>query len=112
MNPFRWFPEFWQLSRRRLRSQAELLGICLVVGVVAGLGAIVFHTPCQFVSAGTLESLAGYHPDRPGNETELFPSAARPKGSLEEAMAQFVEPDLLALPVVEGTLADKVIDIA
>ena len=41
-HPLRWFPEFWELSRRRLRPQARLLGLSLVVGIISGLGAIVF----------------------------------------------------------------------
>jgi hypothetical protein len=31
LHPFRWFPEFWQLSGRRLRPQARVLGLCLGV---------------------------------------------------------------------------------
>jgi CIC family chloride channel protein len=77
-SPLRWFPEFWKLSRRRLRSQARLLGLCLVVGVVAGLGAVVFHSACQIVFHYTLDTLAGYHPTHPAYEPELFHDAVTP----------------------------------
>lgn len=38
-----WLPEFLLLRERRVRSQARLLGLALLVGIVAGLGAIVFY---------------------------------------------------------------------
>jgi hypothetical protein len=65
-HPFRWFPEFWELSRKRLRPQARLMGLSLVVGIVAGLGAIVFFTACQTVSHYALDEGAGYRPHAPG----------------------------------------------
>jgi CIC family chloride channel protein len=77
-NPFHWFPEFWQLSKRRMRAQARLLGLCLVVGVVAGLGAVVFHGACQLVFHGTLDQLAGYHPDTPKGEVPLLDHTQKP----------------------------------
>ena len=49
-HPFRWFPEFWELGRKRLRPQARLLALALLVGVIAGLGAVVFNSACQVVS--------------------------------------------------------------
>jgi CIC family chloride channel protein len=71
-NPLHWFPEFWRLSRRRLRSQARLLGLCLVVGIVAGVGAVVFFSACQIVFHYTLGAIAGYHPVAPGYEPPLL----------------------------------------
>jgi len=67
-HPFRWFPEFLELSRRRLRPQARLLGLSLVVGVIAGVGAIVFFAACQVVAHYALGLVAGYHPHTPGGE--------------------------------------------
>jgi chloride channel protein, CIC family len=72
-HPFRWFPEFWELSHRRLRPQARLLGLSLVVGIVAGIGAIVFFTACQFVFHYSLDAIAGYRPHAPGGEPPIFP---------------------------------------
>jgi CIC family chloride channel protein len=76
-NPLRWFPGFWQLSRR-LRSQARLLGLCLVVGVVAGVGAVLFNSACQVVFHYTLSAVAGYHPLAPGYEPPLLPEIDTP----------------------------------
>ncbi len=47
LEPLRWLPEFWELSRKRLRPQVRMLGLALVVGIVAGLGAIVFTSPVR-----------------------------------------------------------------
>src|SRR5437763_16611459 len=77
-HPFRWFPEFWELGRRRLRSQARLLGLSLVVGVVSGVGAIIFFAACQFVFHYALAVGAGYHAHAPGGEPPLFGDSATP----------------------------------
>src|SRR4051794_3268563 len=42
-HPLRWFPEPLELSHRRLRPQARMLSLSLVVGVVAGIGAVAFY---------------------------------------------------------------------
>src|SRR4051812_11869395 len=65
-HPLRWFPEFLELGQRRLRPQARLLGLSLLVGVIAGIGAIVFYGACQLVVHYALDGLAGYRPDHPG----------------------------------------------
>jgi hypothetical protein len=67
-HPLRWFPEFWELGRRRLRSQARLQGLALGVGILAGLGAIVFYAACEIVVHYALDSLVGYHAPHPGGE--------------------------------------------
>ena len=72
-NPLRWFPEFWELGRRRLRPQARLLALSLLVGVIAGIGALAFHAACQVVVRYSLEAVAGYYPDGPKSEPPLFP---------------------------------------
>lgn len=80
-HPLRWLPEFWELGHRRLRPQARLLGLALVVGIVAGLGAIVFYGACQVVVRFALDQAAGYHPLHPGGEPpfwEAAPGTLRP----------------------------------
>jgi CIC family chloride channel protein len=94
-HPFRWFPEFWELSRRRLRPQARLLGLSLVVGVIAGLGAIIFFTACQVVSHYALDALAGYRPSSPLGEREMFRTTTTP----------FMPWMLLLVPVVGGIVS-------
>ncbi len=71
-NPLRWIPEFVEMGRRRLRSQARLLGWSILVGIVAGLGAIVFFSACQLVVHYTLDAVAGYQAHAPGGEPPLF----------------------------------------
>jgi hypothetical protein len=70
-NPLRWFPEFLELGHRRLRPQARLLGLSLLVGVVSGIGGIVFFTTCQIVFRFSLDAVAGYDPPGPGDESTL-----------------------------------------
>src|ERR1700756_304412 len=71
-HPLRWFPEFWELGRKRLRPQARLLGLSLVVGVISGIGAIVFFAACQVVVHYALEVTVGYQPHAPGGEAGIF----------------------------------------
>src|SRR5690242_15315124 len=77
-NPLRWFPEFWKLGRRRLRPQARLMGLSLLVGVIAGVGAVIFFAACQVVAHYALDALAGYRPNPPGGEPPLLPDTLRP----------------------------------
>jgi CIC family chloride channel protein len=67
-SPLRWFPEFLSVGRKRLRSQARLLGSCVLVGLVAGVGAIVFYLACQIVVHYSLVKVAGYVPHEPAQE--------------------------------------------
>jgi CIC family chloride channel protein len=67
-NPLHWFPEYLTLSRRRIRSQSRLMGSAVLVGVVAGLGAVVFAFACQLVVTGSLDAYAGYRPQGPKGE--------------------------------------------
>jgi CIC family chloride channel protein len=80
-HPLRWFPEFLELSQRRLRPQARLLGLSLFVGGISGIGAIIFFAACQLVFHFALDVGAGYHPTTPGGEPPIFtdtPGALRP----------------------------------
>jgi len=98
-HPLRWFPEFWELSHRRLRPQARLLGLSLVVGVIAGIGAIVFFAACQVVFHFTLDFIAGYHPSAPGGEPPLFDDT---KDALRPLL-------LLIVPVVGGIISGFIV---
>ncbi len=71
-SPLRWFPEFLAAGGRRLRPQSRVLALSLVVGVIAGLGAVVFYAAGQFVFHYTLTEVAGYEPVEAGGEMHLF----------------------------------------
>jgi CIC family chloride channel protein len=71
-HPLRWFPEFLELSHKRLRPQARLMALSLLVGVIAGVGAVVFHVACQVVVRYSLGAIAHYCPEGPRNEPPLF----------------------------------------
>jgi chloride channel protein, CIC family len=63
----------WQMAHRRLiQSQVRLLGLSLLVGLVAGLAAIVFFVATVVAEHFLLGSIAGFQPEpHPGGETPL-----------------------------------------
>lgn len=77
-HPFRWFPEFWELGRKRLRPQARLLGLSLIIGLIAGLGAIGFYVACQVAVRYTLDEVVGYRAHSPGGEPPLLIESEQP----------------------------------
>src|SRR5207244_13137199 len=48
------------------------------VGVIAGIGAVIFYVASIAVFHYTLGDIAGYHPYRPLGEHELFAASDRP----------------------------------
>src|SRR4051794_10228170 len=85
-------PGLWELGRKRLRPQARLLGLSLVVGVVAGVGAILFYVACQVVVHFALDAAVGYRPSSPLGEPEV----------LDRTAAAFRPWLLLVVPTVGG----------
>jgi CIC family chloride channel protein len=69
--------------------------LSLVVGIVAGIGAVVFFTACQVVFRFSLDAVVGYHPSSPGGEPAL----------LGESPAAFQPWLLLIVPAVGGILS-------
>ena len=65
------------------------------MGIVAGIGAVVFFAACQVVFRFSLDAVAGYHPSSPGGEPAL----------LGESSAAFQPWLLLIVPVVGGILS-------
>jgi CIC family chloride channel protein len=98
-HPLRWFPEFWEISHRRIRPQVRLMGLSLLVGVIAGLGAVVFFAACQVVFHYTLDALAGYHPSHPENEPPL----------IQDTLQPFVPWLIVLLPTVGGILSGLIV---
>lgn len=77
-HPFRWIPEFWTLGRQRFRSQARLMMLSMLVGVIAGVGAVIFFSACQAASHLALDRIAGYRPGEPGGEPPMFKATEQP----------------------------------
>jgi chloride channel protein, CIC family len=77
LHPLRWLPEFWQLAHRRLQPNLKLLLLAILVGIVSGVGAMVFYAACQTVSHYALAMVAGYQQASPGGEKALYGEAAR-----------------------------------
>lgn len=98
-NPLRWLPEFLELGHKRLRPQARLLGLSLVVGIIAGAGAIIFFVACQLVFHHTLDAVAGYHPPTPGGEPPLL-------GETDKLLQPWL---LLVVPTVGGILSGFIV---
>lgn len=73
-----WFPEFLQLKQPNLRSQTRVLGLSLIVGVIAGIGAIVFDSACQIVFHYALSMGAGYIPPHAAGEKLIFTEHLHP----------------------------------
>jgi CIC family chloride channel protein len=70
-SPFRWFPEFLEFGKRRFRNQGRVLGASVLVGIVAGIGGIVFSVAGQAMIQFTLEGVAGYHAAAPDGEVHF-----------------------------------------
>jgi len=60
------------LIRTPARRAGRWLLLCISVGLLAGLGAIVFHFLCHLGHFFFLEYLAGYKPSHPAGDPPLF----------------------------------------
>jgi chloride channel protein, CIC family len=103
-HPLHWFPEFLGLGSRRLMPQARLLGLSLLVGVIAGLGAVVFQAATQIVQRHTLEKFANYHPRGPVGEPRVFEE--KPPAAGESPIIPWM---LLLLPTLGGLLSGLIV---
>ena len=109
--PLRWFPEFLAASGRRLRPQSRVLALSLVVGVIAGLGAVAFYVAGQAVFRYTLTTFAGYEPVEAGGEARLFADGdgAR-EGERQRPFPRTLRPWLLVLiPALGGLLCGLIV---
>jgi len=101
-HPFRWFPEFLEFGKRRMRTQGRLLAASILVGIVAGLGGIVFSAAGQAVAQFSLEGIAGYHPASPDAEVR-FPW-------IPGLNAPFNPWMLIVVPAVGGLLSGLIVN--
>ena len=60
------------LIRTPARRAGRWLLLCISVGLLAGLGAIIFHFLCHFGHFFFLDYLAGYKPSHPAGDPPLF----------------------------------------
>ena len=98
---FRWFPGILNLRSDRLRGRVRLLGLAILVGAVAGIGAIVFYLATRAVEHYALGVAAGYHAEpHPAGESPLTWLAPSP---------QRLRPWLLLLIPTLGGLASGLI---
>jgi chloride channel protein, CIC family len=68
----RWAPEFLILSQKRIRGQVRILGLSVVVGIVAGLAAVVFYVATEAATYFAMDMVAGYRPvPHPGGEIKF-----------------------------------------
>jgi chloride channel protein, CIC family len=96
-HPFRWFPEFLEFGKRRMRSQGRVLAASVLVGIVAGFGGILFSIAGQAVVQVALEGAAGYNAPGPAGEVR-FPW-------IPSFNAPFNPWLLLLIPMVGGLLS-------
>ncbi len=95
---FAWVLQVFSMGRERFRSQVRLLALAALVGIVAGLGAIVFYVSTRVVERYALGVVAGYYPEpHPGGEPAMswLPVTTHP----------FYPWLLLLIPTVGGLLS-------
>ena len=92
------------MKSKKTRTQApggnlwRLMASCVLIGIVAGLGAAGFFVLLDAGSAVFLGRLCGYHPAGPGNEERLFESLATGPDHIIRWM-------LLVVPIVGGLVS-------
>lgn len=62
----------------RLTSAGKWIFYYVLIGIIAGLGAVAFHYLCQLGAHVFLDRMAGYRPPAPAGEAHLFPPGDRP----------------------------------
>jgi chloride channel protein, CIC family len=100
-HPFRWFPEFLEILHKRSRTQARLLALAMLVGVVAGLGAVAFSLACQLVLRFSLDAVAGYRAHGPHYEARV--------GWMPESNQDFHPWLLLLIPPIGGLISGWIV---
>ena len=55
----------------RLTRVSKWISLYILIGLIAGLGAILFHYLCHIGSHVFLDYMAGYHPPHPAGEYSM-----------------------------------------
>lgn len=61
------------IDAKRATQMARFLFLCVVIGAIAGLGAVAFWYMLETTRYLLLDGIAGYHAEGPPGETKLFP---------------------------------------
>ena len=61
-----------QIRRIRFEWKARQIFHFFLIGVIAGLGSILFHYLCEMGTFVFMGLMAGYQPPTPAGETHLF----------------------------------------
>ncbi len=85
-------PHTWQSTFRWLL-------LFIIIGLIAGLGAVLFHTLCELGMHYFLDGLAGYRPSAPAGEQPLLP----------HTQTEFNRWILLILPAVGGLVSGFIV---
>ncbi len=96
------FPEFLRLTQKRLRTQVRLLGLAVLVGIVAGLGAIVFYVGTQVAEHYAMGMVVGY-------ESLPHPAGEPPLAWLPPIQGPFNPWLLLIVPTIGGLLSGALV---
>jgi CIC family chloride channel protein len=96
-HPLRWFPEFLEFGRRRFRTQGRVLGAAILVGIVAGLGGVLFSLAGQAVVEFALQGVVGYQAVGPSGEPHV--------NWIPDMVGEFRPWLLLVVPAVGGLLS-------
>ena len=100
-HPFVWVPEFLRLGQKRLRSQGRVLGAAILVGIVAGLGAVLFSAACHVVVRYTLDGIAGYRAETPAGEAHIR--------GLDDSQTPLNVGLLLIVPAIGGLVSGLIV---
>jgi len=83
----------------RAQHVGRLIGLCAIVGVMAGLGAVVFEALTGLLKHLLLDGLAGFRPDHAAGDHQLFSPTDTPP-------SRWI---LASLPIVGGLLGGAVV---
>jgi CIC family chloride channel protein len=67
-----------ETSFRRVALASKWAVYFIVIGIIAGIGSIVFHYLCQLGIHYFMDMIAGYRPPVPAGEQHLLPPTVRP----------------------------------
>ncbi len=85
----------FKVGTHRLTKVSKSMSYYVLIGLIAGLGAIAFHYLCHIGSHLFLDQLAGYRPPHPAGEAPLFAHTETP----------FTRWMLLLVPTLGGILS-------